>query len=219
MYHAARKGFCGLVTSPQRPLSPDTRPEVASAGPASIHPNAIVEPGARLGRGTRVWAFVHVLPGAVIGDDCNVCDHVFIENDVVLGNRVTVKCGISLWDGVRVEDDVHLGPNVVFTNDRRPRSRQAFSLERTVVRSGASVGANATLLPGVTIGRSAMVGAGSVVTRDVPDFSLVTGNPARLAGYVCVCGERLRPSGQEVVCAACGQVFQWDGQTLTLART
>jgi acetyltransferase-like isoleucine patch superfamily enzyme len=175
-----------------------------------------VESGARLGNGTRVWAFVHILPGAVIGDDCNVCDHVFIENDVVVGNRVTIKCGIYLWDGVRVEDDVHLGPNVVFTNDRFPRSRKAFTLERTVVRHGASVGANATLLPGITIGRSAMVGAGSVVTRDVPDFTLVIGNPARVAGYVCVCGARLRPEQLEVRCAACAHVFRWDGSALTL---
>jgi acetyltransferase-like isoleucine patch superfamily enzyme len=197
-------------------LSRDNRPDTTCAGPASIHPNAIVESGARLGNGTRVWAFVHILRGAVIGDDCNVCDHVFIENDVLVGNRVTIKCGIYLWDGVRVEDDVHLGPNVVFTNDRFPRSRKPFTLEHTIVRNGASVGANATLLPGITIGRSAMVGAGSVVTRDVPDFALVIGNPARVAGYVCVCGARLQPEQPEVRCADCARVFQWDGSALTL---
>lgn len=184
-----------------------------------IHPSAIVELGARLGTGTRVWAFVHILPGAVIGDDCNICDHVFIENDVVLGHRVTVKCGIYLWDGVRVEDDVHLGPNVVFTNDRFPRSRRPFTLESTIVRTGASVGANATLLPGITIGRSAMVGAGSVVTRSVPDFALVIGNPARVSGYVCVCGARLQPTEQDAACVACGTQFRWDGRVLTLWRT
>ncbi len=183
-----------------------------------IHANAIVEPGARLGRGTRVWAFVHILPGAIVGDDCNICDHVFIENDVVLGNRVTVKCGIYLWDGARVEDDVHLGPNVVFTNDRFPRSRRPFTLESTIVRSGASVGANATLLPGITIGRSAMVGAGSVVTRPVPDFGLVVGNPARVVGHVCVCGTRLPHMENDVFCAACGRRFLWDGAILTLRR-
>src|SRR5512138_3694264 len=127
-----------------------------------IHDQALVEPGATIGARTRVWAFVHILPGAVIGQDCNVCDHVFIENDVVLGDRVTVKCGIYLWDGVTIEDDVHLGPNVVFTNDLYPRSKQTFELGRIIVRRGASVGANSTVLPGVTIGERALVGAGSV---------------------------------------------------------
>ncbi len=141
---------------------------------------------------------------------------MFIEGDVVIGNRVTVKCGIYLWDGVRVDDDVHLGPNVVFTNDRFPRSRQPFKLESTVVRGGASVGANATLLPGVIIGRSAMVGAGSVVTHDVPDFTLVVGNPARAAGHVCKCGARLSATGSDVSCAACGTLFRWDGGSLIL---
>jgi acetyltransferase-like isoleucine patch superfamily enzyme len=184
--------------------------------PAAIHPNAIVEAGARVGSGTRVWAFVHILSGAVVGEDCNVCDHVFIERDVIVGNRVTIKCGIYLWDGVRVEDDVHLGPNVVFTNDRYPRSGQPFKLEPTVVHAGASVGANATLLPGISIGRCAMVGAGSVVTRDVPDYTLVVGNPARLAGHVCACGARLQPAGPEVRCGRCGLLFLRHGDSLTL---
>ena len=144
------------------------------------HPQAIVE-SERIGAGTRVWAFAHVLQGAVIGRDCNICDHVFIENDVVVGDRVTVKCGVQLWDGVRLEDDVFIGPNATFTNDPFPRSRQhPERFARTIVRAGASIGANATLLPGIEIGRAAMVGAGAVVTHDVPPGVVVTGNPARI---------------------------------------
>jgi len=120
----------------------------------------------------------------VIGRDCNICDHVFIENDVVVGDRVTVKCGVQLWDGLRIEDDVFLGPNVTFTNDRYPRSRQHLDrYPETVVKRGASVGANATILPGLVIGPSAMVGAGAVVTRDVPANAVVVGNPARIVRY------------------------------------
>lgn len=148
------------------------------------HPNSIVE-SKKIGKATRVWAFAHVLPGAVIGEDCNICDHVFIENDVVIGDRVTVKCGVQLWDGIRLEDDVFVGPNATFTNDPFPRSKkypQEFS--RIVVQKGASIGANATILPGVTIGQNAMVGAGAVVTRDVPPNSIVMGNPARIVNYV-----------------------------------
>lgn len=150
-----------------------------------IHEKAIVEPGAKIGPRTRVWAFVHILPGAVIGEDCNLCDHVFVENDVRIGNRVTIKSGVQIWDGVVLEDDVFVGPNVTFTNDSFPRSKQYLErFEQTVVRKGASIGANATILPGVQIGMNAMVGAGAVVTRDVPPNAIVVGNPARISGYV-----------------------------------
>jgi len=148
------------------------------------HPAAIVE-SEHIGPGTRVWAFAHILPGAVVGADCNICDHVFIENDVRVGDRVTVKCGVQLWDGVTLEDDVFVGPNATFTNDPFPRSRRRpAEFVRTVVRAGASVGANATVLPGVIVGRGAMIAAGSVVTHDVPPYAIVVGNPAYIKGYV-----------------------------------
>jgi UDP-2-acetamido-3-amino-2,3-dideoxy-glucuronate N-acetyltransferase len=150
------------------------------------HPAALVESD-QIGAETRIWAYVHILPKAVIGDECNICDHVFIENDVVIGNRVTIKCGVQLWDGIRVEDDVFIGPNATFTNDRAPRSKQyPAEYPRTLLRQGSSIGANATILPGITIGQNAMIGAGAVVTRDVPPFAIVTGNPARISGYVNV---------------------------------
>ncbi|GAA3088792.1 WxcM-like domain-containing protein [Streptosporangium carneum] len=153
-----------------------------------IHPNAVCE-STVIGAGTRVWAFAHVLPGARVGADCNLCDGVFVENDVVIGDRVTVKCGVQLWDGITIEDDVFIGPNATFTNDPFPRSKarpEAFA--RTVVRAGASIGANSTILPGVEIGTGAMVGAGAVVTRSVPPNAVVVGNPARIKGYVTDAG-------------------------------
>ena len=138
----------------------------------------------KIGDRTRVWAFAHVLPGATIGADCNICDGVFIENDVVVGDRVTIKCGVQLWDGITLEDDVFVGPNATFTNDSFPRSRRHLkAFPRTLVRRGASIGANATILPGLTIGVNAMVGAGAVVTRDVPPNAVVVGNPAAITGY------------------------------------
>ena len=157
-----------------------------------VHAQALCE-ATRIGPRTRVWAFAHVLPGAIVGADCNICDHTFIENDVVLGDRVTVKCGVQLWDGIRIADDVFIGPNVTFTNDPFPRSRRppaAFS--RTVIESGVSIGANATILPGVTIGRHAMIGAGAVVTRSVPAYAIVMGNPARISGYIDANGAEAR---------------------------
>jgi UDP-2-acetamido-3-amino-2,3-dideoxy-glucuronate N-acetyltransferase len=157
----------------------------------SVHQHALVEPGARIGPGTRIWAFAHILPGAVIGRDCNICDQTFIENDVVVGDRVTIKSGVQLWDGVTLGDDVFVGPNATFTNDPFPRSRQRpTSFPRTFVCNGASIGANATILPGLTIGEAAMVGAGAVVTKDVPPEAIVVGNPARIVGYVNPDGSR-----------------------------
>lgn len=149
-----------------------------------VHPQALCE-STQVGRGTRIWAFAHVLPGAVIGEDCNVCDHVFIENDVQVGDRVTIKCGVQLWDGVRVSDDVFIGPNATFSNDKFPRSRQhQKEVQCTFIAPGASIGAGAVVLPGIRIGTYAMVGAGAVVTHDVPPKAIVSGNPARIVGYV-----------------------------------
>ena len=148
------------------------------------HPQALVETE-NIGKNTRVWAFAHVLPGAVIGEDCNLCDQTFVENDVVMGNRVTIKCGVQLWDGITLEDDVFVGPNATFTNDPFPRSKQyPEAYKRTIIRKGASIGANATILPGLTVGQYALVGAGAVVTKDVPPFAIVVGNPAQISGYV-----------------------------------
>ena len=169
---------------------------------AFVHPQALCE-SPHLGAGTRIWAFAHVLPGARIGADCNVCDHVFIENDVLVGDRVTIKCGVQLWDGVRLEDDVFVGPNATFTNDIFPRSKQypqAFA--HTEVRRGASIGANATILPGVTIGSRAMVGAGAVVTRNVPPNAVVVGNPAKIVGYVDTVSHAASEQTDELVAAA-----------------
>ncbi|MFT3714292.1 MAG: WxcM-like domain-containing protein [Archangium sp.] len=151
--------------------------------PPFVHPQGLCE-SKTVGAGTRVWAFAHVLPGARVGSDCNICDHVFIENDVVIGDRVTIKCGVQVWDGVTLENDVFVGPNATFTNDPFPRSRQRpDAYARTIIKEGASLGANVTILPGLTIGRRAMVGAGAVVTRDVPPNAIVVGNPARIVGY------------------------------------
>jgi len=144
-----------------------------------IHPLADVQSNS-IGENTRIWQFVVILPGARIGADCNVCSHCFIENDVLVGDRVTIKSGVQLWDGLRVADDVFIGPNVSFTNDEYPRSRHyPDSFAVTVLEQGASIGAGAVILPGLVIGQGALVGAGAVVTRNVPPRTLVVGNPAR----------------------------------------
>ncbi|MDF1637588.1 MAG: acyltransferase [Alcanivorax jadensis] len=151
---------------------------------SNIHPASDVA-ACQIGEGTKVWQFVVILKGASIGRDCNICAHTLIEGDVVVGDRVTVKSGVQLWDGSRIEDDVFLGPNATFTNDAYPRSKQHdVEFSGITVKKGASVGANATLLPGVTIGEGAMVGAGSVVTKDVPANAVVVGNPAIVIRYI-----------------------------------
>jgi UDP-2-acetamido-3-amino-2,3-dideoxy-glucuronate N-acetyltransferase len=165
-----------------------------------IHPSAQTK-GARIGSGTRVWQFCIILPQAQIGCDCNICAHVLIENDVVIGDRVTIKSGVQLWDGTRIEDDVFIGPNATFTNDRAPRSKKAgWRPLRTKVLRYATIGANSTILPGLTIGKAAMVSAGAVVTRNVLSHALMIGNPARRKGWVCLCGETLRDSGLSCQC-------------------
>ena len=148
-----------------------------------VHPQGICE-STNVGPGTRVWAFSHVLPGAVIGADVNINDHVFVENDVVIGDRTTLKSGVQVWDGIRLGDDVFVGPNATFTNDPFPRSKQyPESFARAVIEDGASIGGGAVILPGIRIGRRAMVGAGAVVTKDVPPYAIVVGNPGRIVGY------------------------------------
>jgi UDP-2-acetamido-3-amino-2,3-dideoxy-glucuronate N-acetyltransferase len=171
-----------------------------------VHPQALCESD-DIGPRTRIWAFAHVLAGARIGADCNVGDHAFVEGGVVVGDSVTVKNNVLLWDGVMVEDEVFLGPNAVFTNDLRPRAafkKDPEELLTTLVRRGATVGANATILSGITIGRWAMVGAGAVVAADVPDHALMVGNPARQAGWACECGLTL-PA--DLACA-CGRRYR-----------
>jgi acetyltransferase-like isoleucine patch superfamily enzyme/dTDP-4-dehydrorhamnose 3,5-epimerase-like enzyme len=149
-----------------------------------IHSHALCE-SPHIGAGTRIWAFAHILPKAVIGENCNICDHTFIENDVIIGHNVTIKCGVQVWDGLRIEDNVFVGPNVTFTNDKFPRSKAYQEVvPTTTVRRGASIGANATILPGITIGAHAMIGAGAVVSKSVPDNAVVVGNPAIIVGYV-----------------------------------
>lgn len=146
---------------------------------AYIHPLSDVKTK-KIGCGTRIWQFCVIFPNAIIGENCNICANVLIENDVMVGDRVTVKSGVQLWDGVRLEDDVFVGPNATFTNDLRPRSKQyPEEFLVTLVKKGASIGANATILPGITIGEGAMVGAGSVVTKDIPPHCTVVGNPAK----------------------------------------
>jgi acetyltransferase-like isoleucine patch superfamily enzyme len=179
--------------------------------PALIHPQAICESN-QIGDGTRVWAFAHVMPGAVVGRDCNVGDGTFIEGGAIVGDRVTIKNQVMLWSGVTIGDDCFLGPGVIFTNDRTPRSpRMTHAASRyrtaetwrfpTVVEEGASLGAGAVVLCGITIGHHAMIGAGAVVTHDVPAHCLVVGNPAQPVGWVCRCGSRLN---EELKCDNCG---------------
>ncbi len=145
-----------------------------------IHPTSDVQTKV-IGRSTKVWQYCVILPGAVIGDGCNICSHCFIENDVRLGNNVTIKNGVQIWDGIILEDDVFIGPNVTFTNDRYPKSNNTnFKLEKTTIKKGASIGAGSTVLPGIIVGEGAIIGAGSIVCNDIPPHTVSYGVPAKV---------------------------------------
>jgi acetyltransferase-like isoleucine patch superfamily enzyme len=182
-----------------------------------VHPTALVETS-DVGSGTRVWAFAHIMNGAVVGHDCKIGDHAFIESGARLGDRVTVKNNSLIWHGVSIGSDVFVGPNVVFTNDIRPRAflpSEPETWERTVVESGASIGANATIVAGIRLGAYCLIGAGSVVTDDVQDHALVLGNPARRHAWVCRCGQSLTP---DLACSACGNSYRRGDSGLELAE-
>ena len=167
------------------------------------HPTALVESD-RIGEGTNVWAYAHVMKGAVVGHSCNIGDHAFVESGAVVGDEVTIKNGVAVWQYVTIENRVFLGPNCSLTNDNRPRSKRDWTPVATTIREGATIGANATIVCGCHIGRHAFVGAGAVVTRPVPDYAVVIGNPARVRGYVCECCQPLTGSGTALVCEKCG---------------
>lgn len=174
------------------------------------HKTCCIDAGCVIGRGTKIWHFSHIMTGCVLGEQCNIGQNVVISPGVTMGSGVKVQNNVSIYTGVICEDDVFLGPSCVFTNVINPRAfierKQEF--RKTVVKKGASIGANATIVCGHTIGRYAMVGAGSVVTRDVPDYALVYGVPAEIRGYVCQCGERLEISEGTALCAACGKQYR-----------
>jgi UDP-2-acetamido-3-amino-2,3-dideoxy-glucuronate N-acetyltransferase len=175
------------------------------------HPQALIDTE-EIGERTRVWAFAHVMAGARIGTDCNIGEHAFIEDGATVGNHVIIKNGVSVWSGITVEDNVFLGPHCVLTNDLNPRANVKKSPGLTLIRAHASIGANATVLCGITVGRYALVGAGAVVLGSVPDYGLVVGNPARQIGWMCACATKLpfeMPSTPEMrcVCEKCGRSF------------
>lgn len=183
-----------------------------------IHESSYLDEGAEIGDGTRIWHFCHVMPGAVIGRDCSLGQNVVVMSHVVVGNNVKVQNNVSIYEGVVIEDDVFCGPSMVFTNVVNPRSHvpRKDEYRRTLVRQGASIGANATIVCGVTLGRYSFVGAGAVVTCDVPDFALMVGVPARRVGWMCSCGIRLAVESGLARCEGCAREYEEDNGSLFL---
>jgi UDP-2-acetamido-3-amino-2,3-dideoxy-glucuronate N-acetyltransferase len=184
-----------------------------------VHESSYVDDGATIGAGTRIWHFSHVMTGATIGPNCNLGQNVVVSPEVVIGTNVKVQNNVSIYTGVVLEDDVFCGPSMVFTNVSTPRSHvsRRHDYQRTLVKRGATLGANSTVVCGHTIGRYAFVGAGAVVTRDVADFALVTGNPGRVTGWMCSCGVKLTSGAQppaQATCGACGLAYRAAGNTL-----
>jgi len=183
-----------------------------------VHESSYVDAGATVGAGTKIWHFSHVMPGAVIGERCNLGQNVVIMPGTRIGNNVKIQNNVSIYEGVTLEDDVFCGPSCVFTNVSNPRSHVSRKHEyrQTLVRRGASLGANATIVCGVTLGEYAFIGAGAVVTSDVPSYALMVGVPARRVGWMCQCGERLQPRDRAATCAACGISYREEQGGLTL---
>jgi len=177
-----------------------------------IHPTAVVDEGAEIGEGTKIWHFTHIMSGARIGENCIIGQNVFIGSGVILGHNIKVQNNVSIYDGVILEDDIFCGPSMVFTNVFNPRSfiSRKKEFRKTLVRKGASIGANVTVICGNTIGQYAFIGAGAVVTKDVPDYALVYGNPGRVMGWVCQCAEEITFRSGKVVCKACGKRYKKD---------
>ncbi len=188
-----------------------------------VHESSYVDEGAEIGSGTKIWHFSHIMPRTKIGEQCNIGQNVLVSSQVVLGRNVKIQNNVSLYTGVVIEDDVFLGPSMVFTNVMNPRSHvnRKDEYQTTLVKRGASIGANATIVCGSTIGRYSFVGAGSVVTRDVPDYALVHGNPARVRGWMCQCGIKLKfsPVGDEErsKCDSCGSSYLKNGDLVSAA--
>ena len=182
-----------------------------------VHPSAFVDDGAVLGAGTKVWHFCHVMGGAVIGARCSLGQNVVVMNGTRIGDNVKIQNNVSIYEGVELEDDVFCGPSMVFTNVINPRSAvtRKHEYKRTLVQRGASIGANATVVCGATLGRYCFIGAGAVVTRDVPDYALVTGVPARRTGWMCECGVKLTEEIMQLACPACGRQYARRGEKVT----
>ncbi len=180
------------------------------------HESSYVDDGAVIGHGTKIWHFSHVMPGAVIGERCNLGQNVVVMPGTKIGNNVKIQNNVSIYEGVELEDDVFCGPSCVFTNVMNPRSHVPRKNEyrRTLVKRGGSIGANATIVCGVTLGEYAFIGAGAVVTADVPAYGLMVGVPARRVGWMCQCGERLHPSAGRAACGVCGATYDESGGVL-----